>query len=88
MTDAQRELRQPLKAHQSDLETERDAASDCDLNDRIEATRRVLKWLDDKVVEPQSQPEASTLYQTAGEDPSRAPPKFGPWPWPASKQRR
>jgi hypothetical protein len=34
------------EAHQSDLEIQRDAAPACDLEDRIEATRRVLEWLD------------------------------------------
>jgi hypothetical protein len=63
MTDAQRQLRQALKAHQSDLETGRDTASDRSLADRIEATRRVLKWLDDQV-EPHAQPDAAaTLRQ-------------------------
>lgn len=62
MTDAQRELHQAPKAHQSDLETERDAASACNLEDRIEATRRVLKWLDEQV-EPQAQSGASAQRQ-------------------------
>jgi hypothetical protein len=52
MTDAQRKLHQALKAHKFDLEIERDAASDCDLEERIEATRRVLKWLE-QALEPQ-----------------------------------
>jgi DNA-binding MurR/RpiR family transcriptional regulator len=46
MTDAQRQLHQALKAHQSELEIERDAASDRNLEERIEATGRVLKWLE------------------------------------------
>ena len=46
MTDAQRQLHQALKVHKFDLEIERGAASDCDLEDRIEATGRVLKWLE------------------------------------------
>ena len=46
MTDAQRQLRQVLKAHQSDLEIERDAASGSDLEERIEATRQLLEWLE------------------------------------------
>jgi hypothetical protein len=50
MTDAQRELHQALKAHQSDLETEPDAASHCGLKDRIEAIRRVLEWLDEQAL--------------------------------------
>jgi hypothetical protein len=60
--DAQRELRQALKAHNRDLEIEREAASACGLEDRIEATRLVLKWLDEQV-EPQAHPEASTQTQ-------------------------
>ena len=47
MTEVQRQLRQALNAHQSDLEIERDAASVCGLDERIEATGRVLKWLDE-----------------------------------------
>jgi hypothetical protein len=46
MTDAQRQLYQALNAHQFDLEMERDTASNCDLEERIEATRLVLKWLE------------------------------------------
>jgi hypothetical protein len=63
MTDAQRQLRQALKAYQSDLETEPDAASDAGLKDRIEATRRVLEWLDDQALEPQARLEASAPRQ-------------------------
>jgi hypothetical protein len=57
-TEAQAELYQALKAHQSDLEIQRDAAPDCGLNDRIEATRRVLQWLDHQAfeIEPQAPP--------------------------------
>jgi hypothetical protein len=66
MTDAQRQLHQALKARNKfDLEIERGTASD-DLEDRIEATGRVLKWLE-QALEPatfrQAQPEASTLHQ-------------------------
>jgi hypothetical protein len=75
MTDAQRKLHQALKAHKFDLEIERDAASDCDLEERIEATRRVLKWLEQATFR-QAQPEACTLHQDVnlllGKTPSRA----------------
>jgi hypothetical protein len=46
-TEAQVELYQAVKAHQSDLEIQQDAAPSCGLEERIEATRRVLQWLDD-----------------------------------------
>jgi hypothetical protein len=46
--EAQVDPYQALEAQQSDLEIQRDAASGCGLEDRIEATRRVLKWLDDQ----------------------------------------
>jgi hypothetical protein len=57
-TEAQGELYQALKAHQSDLEIQRDAAPACGLEDRIEATRRVLQWLDHQAfeIEPQAPP--------------------------------
>jgi hypothetical protein len=57
-TEAQGELHQALKAHQSDLEIQRDAAPACGLEDRIEATRRVLEWLDHQAfeIEPQAPP--------------------------------
>jgi hypothetical protein len=57
-TQAQGELYQALKAHQSDLEIRQDAAPACGLEDRIEATRRVLKWLDHQAfeIEPQAPP--------------------------------
>ena len=46
------------EAHQSDLEIQRDAAPACDLEDRIEATRRVLEWLDHQAfeIEPEALP--------------------------------
>jgi hypothetical protein len=75
MTDAQRKLHQALKAHKFDLEIERGTASDCDLEERIEATRRVLKWLEQATFR-QAQPEACTLHQDVnlllGKTPSRA----------------
>jgi hypothetical protein len=46
--DAQRQIEQALKAKQSDLETQRDDAPGCDLDDQIEAIRHVLKWLDEQ----------------------------------------
>jgi hypothetical protein len=52
MTDAQRQLEQALKAQQSDLETQRYNAPGCDLDDQIEATQRVLEWLDEQALEP------------------------------------
>jgi hypothetical protein len=62
-TEAQVDLYQAVKAHKLDLEIERDAASlDCDLEDRIEATRRVLKWLDEQALE--IEPQASRAVQT------------------------
>jgi hypothetical protein len=65
-TEAQGELYQALKAHQSDLEFQRDAAPAC--GDRIEATRRVLEWLDHQAFE--IEPQASPAVQT--EPPSSA----------------
>jgi hypothetical protein len=58
--DAQVQLFKALNAHKSDLEIERDAAPDCGLEERLEATRRVLKWLEQAALE---QPEACTLHQ-------------------------
>jgi hypothetical protein len=51
MTDARVQLFQALKAHKFELEIERDGASDCDLEERIEATRQLLEWLS-KALEP------------------------------------
>jgi hypothetical protein len=51
MTDAQRQLEQALMAQQFDLETQRDDAPGCDLDDQIEAIRGVLKWLDEQALE-------------------------------------
>jgi hypothetical protein len=74
VTEAQRQLHQALKVHKFDLEIERGAASDCDLEERIEATRRVLKWLEQATFR-QAQPEACTLHQDVnlllGKIPSR-----------------
>jgi hypothetical protein len=57
-TETQVELYQGVKARQSDLELRRDAALACGLEDRIEATRRVLQWLDHQAfeIEPQAPP--------------------------------
>jgi hypothetical protein len=66
MTDAQREIYRALKAHQFDLEIERTTASDCDLEERIEATGQLLEWLEQALEPPtfrQAQPEAS-LHRT------------------------
>jgi hypothetical protein len=56
--DAQVELFNALNTHKSDLEIERDAAPDCGLEERLEATQPVLKWLEQAAVEQQ---EACTL---------------------------
>jgi hypothetical protein len=62
-TEAQVDLYQAVKAHKLDLEIERDSASlDCGLEDRIEATRRVLTWLDEQALE--LEPQASPAVQT------------------------
>jgi hypothetical protein len=68
---AQVELYQALEAHQSDLEIQRDAASGYGLEDRIEATRHVLKWLDHQALE--IEPPASPAVQTPPSSPN--PPK-------------
>jgi hypothetical protein len=74
--DAQVLLYQALNAHKSDLEIERGAALDCDLDDRIEATGRVLKWLNE-AASRWDQPKARTLHHDVnlllGKTPSRAP---------------
>jgi hypothetical protein len=59
MTDAQRQLYQALKTLRSDLEIERGGALDYDLDDRIEATQRVLEWLEQAL----EQLGACTLHQ-------------------------
>jgi hypothetical protein len=61
MTDAQVQLYQALKARTSDLEITPGTALDCDLDDRMEATRRVLKWLEQALEQPEA--EARTLHQ-------------------------
>jgi hypothetical protein len=71
-TEAQGELYQGLKAHQSDLETQQDAAAPaCGLADRIEATRRVLQWLDYQAfeIEPQALP-SSRWISHSGDTPT------------------
>jgi hypothetical protein len=59
--DAQVLLYQALNAHKSDLAIERDAAPDCDLEDRVEATGRVLTWLNE-AASRWDQPKALTLH--------------------------
>jgi hypothetical protein len=61
-TEAQGELYQALKAHESDLEIQRDTAPVRGLEDRIEATRRVLEWLEGQALE--MEPQASPAVQT------------------------
>jgi hypothetical protein len=64
MADAQVQLFQALNAHRSELEIERDVAWDCDLEERIEATRQLLEWLEQALETPafrQAQPEAAGL---------------------------
>jgi hypothetical protein len=69
-TDAQVQLFQALKDHKSKLEIERDVASDCDPEERIEATQQLLEWLS-QALEPcppafrRAQPEAE-LAQLSG----------------------
>jgi hypothetical protein len=66
-TDAQRQLHQALKTHTSDLEIERGSALDCDLDDRIEAARQLLEWLEQALETPtfrQAQPEPERLMRT------------------------
>jgi hypothetical protein len=58
-TEAQVKLYQAVKAHQIGLKFERDAGAPAyGLDDRIEATRRVLQWLDRQAfgMEPQAPP--------------------------------
>jgi hypothetical protein len=55
MTNAQRELYEALNAHKFVLELELSATLNCYLDERIEATRLVLKWLEQAAVgQPQS----------------------------------
>jgi hypothetical protein len=71
-TEAQAELYQALKAHQSDLEIQRDAAPACGVEDRIEATRRVLQWLDQQAfeIEPQAPPSGGGRISHSDETPT------------------
>jgi hypothetical protein len=72
-TEAQSELYQALKAHQSDLEIQRDAAPGCDLDERIEATGRVLQWLDHQAFEIEAQaPPARGWISHSGDNLSSA----------------
>jgi hypothetical protein len=71
-TEAQGELYQGLKAPQSDLEIQQDAAAPaCGLEDWIEATRRVLQWLDHQAfeIEPQT-PPSSRWISHSGDTPT------------------
>ena len=61
MTDAQVQLHPALNARTSDLEITPGAALDCDLDGRMEATRRVLRWLDQALEQPEA--EARTLHK-------------------------
>ena len=76
--DAQVLLYQALNAHKSDLEIERAIALDCDLDDRIEATGRVLKWLEE--ASRRDQPVECTLHRDVnvllGKAASRAPARM------------
>jgi hypothetical protein len=58
--DAQALLYQALNAHKSDLEIEQAAASDYELGERLEATQRVVEWLEQAM--RQAEPEASSLH--------------------------
>jgi hypothetical protein len=69
-TNAQRQLHQALMTHTSDLEIERGAALDCDLDDRIEAARQLLEWLEQALETPtfrQAQPDRKTHAHVVGE---------------------
>jgi hypothetical protein len=59
--DAQVLLYEALNAHKSDLEIESAAAQGCDLDERLEATRRVLNWLEQATCK-KAQPEAPLLH--------------------------
>jgi hypothetical protein len=59
--DAQVLLYQALNAHKSDLEIEKAATPDCNLEKRLEATRRVLIWLEQATFK-QARPEACSLH--------------------------
>jgi antitoxin component HigA of HigAB toxin-antitoxin module len=66
-TEAQCQLHLTLKTHTSDLEIERGAALDCDLDDRIEAAWQLLEWLEQALETPtfkQAQPEPVGLMRT------------------------
>jgi hypothetical protein len=61
--ETQRQLYRALEArHRFELEIERDAAPGCDLDEQIEATGRVLQWLDHQAfaIEPQASPAVQT----------------------------
>jgi hypothetical protein len=81
-TDAQAQLFQALKAHVSELEIERDVASDRDLealDRRIEAARLPLEWLS-KALEPE--PAASPTAQMPPPPGPQAEPDQSPLPEP------
>jgi hypothetical protein len=65
--EAQGEHHQALKAYQSDLEIRRDAAPACGLEDRIEATRRVLQWLDHQAFELEPQASSTRWNSHSGD---------------------
>jgi hypothetical protein len=70
-TDAQRQLHQALKTHTSDLEIERGAALDCDLDDRIESARQLLEWLEQALETPtfrEAQPEPEARAHAVDEN--------------------
>jgi hypothetical protein len=84
-TEARAQLLQALKAHISELEIERDLASDRDLealDRRIGAARLLLEWLS-KALEPE--PAASTA-QTPPPPGPQADPEKSPTPNPASRK--
>jgi hypothetical protein len=67
MTDAQRQLHQALMTHRSDLEIERGAELDYDLDDRIEATGQLIEWLEQAFETPtfrQAQLKTVSLMHT------------------------
>jgi hypothetical protein len=62
-TEAQYQLFDALRAHTSELETERDGAPEHDrviLGRRVEATRRLLEWLSMALACPRERSPAET----------------------------
>jgi hypothetical protein len=70
-TEGQAELYQAVKAQQSDLKIQQDASPTCGLEDRFEATRRILQWLDHQAfeIEPQA-PRSSRWISHSGDTPT------------------